>query len=1247
MTKPEQHWFTASSVIGENEHQFRQMIDALPAAIYITDAEGRLTHFNPAAVEFSGREPVLGSDQWCVTWKLYYPDGTPMPHEKCPMAIALKEDRSIKGAEAIAERPDGERIWFEAYPSPLRNEEGEIIGGINMLVDVSERKRADKQLRRNERELADFFENATIGLHWVGPDGTVLRANHAELDLLGYTREEYVGRHIADFYPNQDEIDDILRRLRAGEELHDYEARMRCKDGSIRHVLISTNVLWEEGEFSHTRCFTRDITERKQAEKNLQSSEERFRTMMEQSPLSMQIFDAEGRTVAVNSAWERLWNAPREELVDYNILKDEQLKAAGLISYIQKAFDGEVVRLPETYYNPAEIDKPGRGRWIEGYIYPLTSRDGETFEVALVHHDITERKEAEQALRKSEERLRFALEAGEIGIWDWDIDSDTVTWSESLETIHGMNRGEFDGRFESLINAIHPDDRDRVLAMIHQTLEEEAPYNIEYRRVRRDGEVIWLESKGQVVRDEDGRAVRMSGTCLDITRRKRMVQAMQKSERWFRQLLEKLPAAAYTCDSKGLITYFNQQAAEVWGREPELNNSIDRFCGSVQLYSSDGSPISHSKCWMALALKNEKEYNEKEIIIERPDGQRITALVYATPIQDESGELIGAVNIVVDIGKRKQMEEALRESEVQLEADLADSKLLQDISAQLIEEENTDALYEKIIDAATTIMRSKYVSMQMLYPERGDGGELRLLTFRGFSPQAVELWEWVSPASASVCGMALHAGERVIVPDVEQCEPMTGSEDLQMFLQTGIRAVQSTPLFSRNGQMLGMISTQWSEPHEPSERDLRLLDILARQAADLIERKQAKEELQAVNETLEERVEERTAALLSYQDQLRSLASELSKAEERERQRLATNLHDNLGQILAIGKMKLDLLQLHRNKLPDRAASGMDELTELMDDAISYTRELMTELKPPPSLDEEDVRASIAWVGDKMSRYNLKVTIEDDGQPKPISEEIQTTLRQCVRELLFNIVKHAGVNEARITLSRADGQVQIIVEDEGIGFSMKGKEPAPTEEGGFGLFNIKERMGLLGGSLKVTSKPGKGTKMALRVPAKDKDKSDMPILSNMGGSTPPSGLPEQTGSDLKIKVLLVDDHQMMREGLQRIIEEEDDLTVIGEASDGEEAVKLAQEAYPDVIIMDVNMPGMNGIEATREITSNTPQVRIIGLSLQEEKNVAEAMRSAGASAYLTKSEVFETLCATIRSEAMMAMKPGTGAVEDA
>jgi PAS domain S-box-containing protein len=128
----------ALAALRESERRSREVLDALPAAVYTTDAAGRITYYNDAAVELSGRRPELGSDQWCVTWRLCWPDGTPLPHDECPMAVALKECQPIRGVEAVAERPDGTRVPFLPYPTPLRDASGAVMGAVNMLVDLTD-----------------------------------------------------------------------------------------------------------------------------------------------------------------------------------------------------------------------------------------------------------------------------------------------------------------------------------------------------------------------------------------------------------------------------------------------------------------------------------------------------------------------------------------------------------------------------------------------------------------------------------------------------------------------------------------------------------------------------------------------------------------------------------------------------------------------------------------------------------------------------------------------------------------------------------------------------------------------------------------------------------------------------------------------------------------------------------------------------------------------------------------------------
>jgi PAS domain S-box-containing protein len=149
----------AEDVVRENERRLQELFSSIPAAIYTTDALGKITYYNDAAVALAGRTPTLGSDEWCVTWKLYWPDGTPLRLEEYPMAIALKEGRAIRNAEVIAERPDGTRVPFIPYPTLLRDAHGKVVGAINMLVDISERRQAETQQRMLLRELNHRVKN--------------------------------------------------------------------------------------------------------------------------------------------------------------------------------------------------------------------------------------------------------------------------------------------------------------------------------------------------------------------------------------------------------------------------------------------------------------------------------------------------------------------------------------------------------------------------------------------------------------------------------------------------------------------------------------------------------------------------------------------------------------------------------------------------------------------------------------------------------------------------------------------------------------------------------------------------------------------------------------------------------------------------------------------------------------------------------------------------------------------------------
>ncbi|MGH8591804.1 MAG: PAS domain S-box protein, partial [Gammaproteobacteria bacterium] len=228
------------------ESRFRDMIDALPAAIYTTDAKGRLTHFNPAAVEVSGRTPELGTDRWCVGWKLYRPDGAPLPHEETSMAIALKEGRDIRGEQIIAERPDGARRWLEPYLTPLRDAEGRVIGRVHMLVDITERKRAEEELRQAEERLRFVMDSMPQKIFTAKPNGDVGYFNPQWTEFTGLPFEEIGDWGWTQFVHPDDVAENVRvwqRSIDTGEPFQ-FEHRFRRADGEYRWHLSRALPMW-------------------------------------------------------------------------------------------------------------------------------------------------------------------------------------------------------------------------------------------------------------------------------------------------------------------------------------------------------------------------------------------------------------------------------------------------------------------------------------------------------------------------------------------------------------------------------------------------------------------------------------------------------------------------------------------------------------------------------------------------------------------------------------------------------------------------------------------------------------------------------------------------------------------------------------------------------------------------------------------------------------------------------------------
>jgi len=590
--------------------------------------------------------------------------------------------------------------------------------------------------------------------------------------------------------------------------------------------------------------------------------------------------------------------------------------------------------------------------------------------------------------------------------------------------------------------------------------------------------------------------------------------------------------------------------------------------------------------------------------------------------------------------QRMQANEALQATQRRLVNELTDTKLLQQISSELIGEKDVDAFYGRILDAAMGIMRSDFASMQMFEPDRGHG-ELRLLAHRGFSWKAAKLWEWVRSDSASACGVAFGTKARVLVSDVYNCDFLEGTEDQEMFRQMGIRAVQTTPLLSRGGMLVGMISTHWRTTHLPSERDFRLLDILARQAADLIERKRAEmAREQALERERVARAEAERAARLK-DDFLATVSHELrtpltailgwshflkKDVDDREKARAAAAVIERNGRVQA--QLITDLLDM------SRIMSGKMRL-----DVQRVELPLIIDL-------------AIESIMPAANAKGLQIHRKIDPSAEPINGD-PGRIQQIVWNLLSNAVKFTPRDGSiDVVLARVNTHVEIRISDTGEGIAADflpyifdrfrqadSSKTRPHGGLGIGLALVKQLVELHGGRVHATSGgKGQGATFAVELPV-----SISGEVREYSPANPTTELDQvNAGATLlgRIKVLVVDDEPDTVALVRRLLEENE--AIVTTAASAEEALNILQSQTFDVIVSDIGMPMQDGyafIAEARRRGIQTPALALTAFARPEDR--AQSL-SNGYQEHLSKPVQMGELLATV---AVLAQK-GVSLIQD-
>jgi signal transduction histidine kinase/CheY-like chemotaxis protein len=362
--------------------------------------------------------------------------------------------------------------------------------------------------------------------------------------------------------------------------------------------------------------------------------------------------------------------------------------------------------------------------------------------------------------------------------------------------------------------------------------------------------------------------------------------------------------------------------------------------------------------------------------------------------------------------------------------------------------------------------------------------------------------------------------------------------------------------------------------------------------------------------------------------QLRRLASQLTVTEQNAREQLARTLHDGLQQLLFMAGISLD--QALKAGSHDDQAGLLQRARADVKEAMEAARSLSLNLFPPV-LHLGGLPAALEWLaGRTQAQYSVSVSVSADPKANPATSDARVVLFEAVRELLFNAVKHAHVDRVDVNLELGtDDTIRIQISDAGAGFDPTVTlHPNNQHQVGLGLFSIQERLRLLGGRLDIQSAPGKGARFTLTLP-----RTELPVLPadivetrrHRAGWRERLADESPRATTKSLRILIADDHAVVRAGLRQLFNGQPPLQVVGEAANGVEAISKAIELQPDVVLMDVSMPQMNGIDATREIRLTLPQIRIVGLSTHADENWERLMRQAGADVYFTKGEETDRL----------------------
>lgn len=596
---------------------------------------------------------------WTAMRELLHAEDREDARQAVEGAIANRTDYAC---EYRVRRPQGGWTWVAANGRCQYDAEGHAVRMLGIVQDITARRMMETEMRREieerqraEQQLSFALKAARMG-DWTwdaARDEMVLTERVAS--LVGIEPGTRLSGEAIQAYIHPADREDVRKAARTGVKRRTefaVEHRLRKPSGAYIWVAINARGIFDaDGRLTSVTGILQEIDERKASEERLRAREAQLAFISTNAPTLLSHLDREGKFLFVNKAFADRWQKAPQEFIGKTIAEVAgPLAAAAARPFIDRVLAGETV----TMEREIEYQKIGV-RYMKGTFSPEYDADGRVCGWLSAATDLTERWQAEQALRQSEERLRLATRSGKVGLWEWDIPGNRVTWTDSLYEIHGVKQEDFAGTVEAFADLIHPEDRRPVERALRSSLEHDLPYELEFRAVRPGGATIWLYANAVVVK-EAGQPRWMLGATVDITARKQAELGLRESEARFRALTKHAPVGIFLTDTSGEPVFINDKVRELSGL------GIEEMRGQrwpLAPHPEDRERVNDE--WHGAVTRSQPFTTEYRLL--RPDAKLTWVQASAVEHRSAGGSLVGYIGTMADITERKAAAQALQESE--------------------------------------------------------------------------------------------------------------------------------------------------------------------------------------------------------------------------------------------------------------------------------------------------------------------------------------------------------------------------------------------------------------------------------------------------------------------------------------------------------------------------------------------------------------------------------------------------------